>query len=156
MWNWWRANLPGVIQESARNMYHVTSSVRWTAGADPRGRGRGLTSPFGEKYALFLGFPYELLIYWGTNCYSADYALDCEKKPLKIKHFPGGALQWNIQILSNFNPPSVSEKLGPPLDRDALMITTYLPSRPPDWLIDYLIDRLIDWLWHLLIVANPA
>ena len=44
-------------------MYHVTFSARWTAGADPRGGGRGFTSPLGEKYDLFLGFLYELLIY---------------------------------------------------------------------------------------------
>ena len=95
----------------------------------------------GFKNNLIWGFPYELVTHWETN--SAQYALDCRRKPLKIKNPPGAsfsdtALQWNIPniLLSNFKLP-VSEKLDQPLVPALRGGDLFLPNTlksPLNWL----------------------
>ena len=74
------------------------------AWADTRGwfGGSHHPPPPWKNHNLIYEFPYELVTHWGTN--SPQYALDCRRKPLKIKKFRCAAVKY---FFVKFNPPPV-------------------------------------------------
>ena len=76
------------------------------SGVDPRGWFGGLI-PRRKKIKIL--FRTSLMNWLHTEGKTAPIALDCRRKPLKIKNFPGGL------PLSSFNPLPVVEKLDSPL-----------------------------------------
>ena len=88
--------------------------------ADRRGLGGfKLALPEKKNHHFIWAFPSDLVIYRVRN--SAQYALDCIRKPLEIKNFPGGGPLDPFTVkyfLSNCKPPPpLTGKLDPPLER---------------------------------------